>query len=405
MNFELSHEQQLLIDTARAFVERELYPHEELVERADRVPPELIREIQRKAIELGLFAANLPEDSGGGGLSAFDMTLLDRELGRASFALHYLVARPSNILLACTAEQREQYLLPCIRGEKIDCLAMTEPDAGSDLRGMKCKADRQGDNYIINGSKHFISHADLADFVILFAATGVEETACGSAERGPTARGPRKKITAFLVDKGTPGFSVGRDQPMMGIRGTSHLELHFDEVELDDANLLGAEGEGLGLTLAVLGRVRLAQVAARAIGKATKILGLTLDYARERKQFGQRLGDFQMVQQMLADSEIEINAARAALWQCAWEIDQGLDPRAKISALKVQASETLGRVADRAMQIFGGMGYSRDLPIERYYRDARIYRIFDGASEIHRGVIAKSMLKGGVSVFDPFAAE
>ncbi len=211
-------------------------------------------------------------------------------------------------------------------------------------------------------------------------------------------------ISMFLVDKGMPGFSVGRDQPMMGIRGTSHLELHFDDVELTDEHLLGTEGEGLKLAFSVLGRVRLAQVAARSIGKATKVLGMTLDYARERVQFGQPIGDFQMVQQMLADSAIEINAARTALWQCAWEIDAGLDPRAKISALKVQGSETLGRVVDRAMQIFGGMGFSKDLPIERYYRDARIYRIFDGSSEIHRGVIAKSMLKGGGAIFDPWGA-
>jgi acyl-CoA dehydrogenase len=208
----------------------------------------------------------------------------------------------------------------------------------------------------------------------------------------------------FLVDKGTPGFTLGRDQTMMGIRGTSHLDLHFDDVELTDENLLGNEGEGLKLALSVLGRVRLAQVAARAIGKSTKILSMTLDYARERQQFGQALGDFQMVQQMLADSAIEINAARSALYQCAWEIDAGLDPRAKISALKVQGSETLGRVVDRAVQIFGGMGFSKDLPIERYYRDARIYRIFDGASEIHRGVIAKSMLKGATGLFDPWSA-
>jgi acyl-CoA dehydrogenase len=165
---------------------------------------------------------------------------------------------------------------------------------------------------------------------------------------------------------------------------------------------LGVEGQGLKLALSVLGRVRLAQVAARSVGKATKILDMTIDYANDRVQFGQPLGEFQMVQQMLADSAIEINATRAALWQCAWEIDEGLDPRAKISALKVQASELLGSVVDRSMQIFGGMGFSKDLPIERYYRDARIYRIFDGASEIHRGVVAKTLLKGGKKLYDPY---
>jgi len=238
--------------------------------------------------------------------------------------------------------------------------------------------------------KHFISDGAFSDFFVVTAVTDPEK-----GHRG---------ISMFLLDKGTPGFTVGRDQPMMGIRGTSHLELHFDDVELTDENLLGEEGGGLRLALSVLGRVRLAQVAARSIGKATKVLSMTLDYARDRRQFGQAIGEFQMVQQMLADSAIEINAARTALWECAWQMDQGMDPRAKISMLKVQASETLGRVVDRAMQIYGGMGFSKDLPIERYYRDARIYRIFDGASEIHRSVVAKSLLKGGASAFDPFGA-
>jgi acyl-CoA dehydrogenase len=207
-------------------------------------------------------------------------------------------------------------------------------------------------------------------------------------------------ISLFLVDKGMPGFTLGRDQKMMGLRGTSHVELAFDDVELGPEHLLGEEGTGLSQALAVLGRVRLAQIGARSVGKATAILNLALDHARERRQFGQALGEFQMVQQMLADSAIEINAARLALLQTAWLIDRGQDPRAQISMVKVQASETLGRVADRAVQVFGGLGYCKDLPIERYYRDARIYRIFDGASEIHRGVVARALMKQGAGLFD-----
>lgn len=191
---------------------------------------------------------------------------------------------------------------------------------------------------------------------------------------------------------------------MMGLRGTSHLDLHFNDVELGDVHLLGETGKGLKLALNVLGRVRLAQVAARAIGKATKILTMTVEHAREREQFGQPLGEFQMVKQMIADSAIEISTARTALWECAWQMDQGVDARSKISALKIQASETLGRVVDRSVQIFGGMGYSKDLPIERYYRDARIYRIFDGANEIHHGVLAKAILKGNTRMYDPYTA-
>ncbi|MFI4983311.1 MAG: acyl-CoA dehydrogenase family protein, partial [Nevskiales bacterium] len=208
------------------------------------------------------------------------------------------------------------------------------------------------------------------------------------------AAGPRG-ISLFLVDKHLPGVAVGRDQPMMGLRGTSHIELFFDDVRLDTACLLGPEGAGLRLALQTLGRVRLAQVAARAVGKANLVLELMLAQARERQQFGQPIGEFQLVQQMLADSAMEIVGARLLLHRAAWELDQGGTARELIAMVKVQAAETLGRVVDRAVQIFGGSGFCKDLPIERYYRDARIYRIFDGTSEIHRTTIARSLLKAG----------
>jgi len=293
------------------------------------------------------------------------------------------------VLLACQGAQVDRWLTPSVKGERTCALAFTEPGAGSDAAGIKTRAVRKGDKWVLNGMKHFISDGFFSDFFVVTAVTDPEKK-----HRG---------ISVFLVDKGTPGFTVGRDQAMMGIKGTPHVELHFDDVELTDENLLGAEGTGFLQAVGVLGRVRLAQVAARAVGKSTKILNMTLDYARERRQFGQAIGEFQMVQQMLADSAMEINAVRNALWQAAWEMDMGRDPREKISALKVQGAELLGRVVDRSMQIFGGMGFSKDLPIERYYRDARIYRIFDGASEIHRGVIAKSLLKNGSEMFDPWS--
>jgi len=187
MHFELSHEHTMLVDTVRAFVETELYPHEDLVERLDEVPPELVESIQSKAIAVGLYAANMPEELGGGGLDNFGVTLLERELGRAGYGLQMLVARPSNILRGCTGAQIDEYLLPTIRGERHDCLAMTEPNAGSDVRSMQTRAVRDGDDYVINGSKHFISHADMADYVILFAATDVEETRAGPRKRLPVS--------------------------------------------------------------------------------------------------------------------------------------------------------------------------------------------------------------------------
>lgn len=391
MDFRFSEEQRMLIDTVRGFIAAELAPLEDEVERTGVLRPELARAIFEKSKALGLYGMNIPQEHGGGGLSALDTMLCEEQFGHTTdILIRRAFGNVYEVLLAAQGPQVERWLKPAVSGERVCSIAFTEPGAGSDAAGIRTRARRENGKWILSGMKHYISDGAFSDFFVVTAVTDPEK-----GHRG---------ISMFLVDKGMKGFTVGRDQPMMGVRGTSHLELHFDDVELTDDHLLGQEGEGLKLALSVLGRVRLSQVAARAVGKATKILNMTVDHANDRHQFGQSLGEFQMVQQMLADSAIEINAARTALWECADQIDAGLDPRAKISMLKVQASETLGRVVDRSMQIFGGMGFSKDLPIERYYRDARIYRIFDGASEIHRGVIAKTMLKGGKSIYDPWAA-
>ncbi|PHP66689.1 acyl-CoA dehydrogenase [Zhengella mangrovi] len=391
MDFRFSDEQRMLVETVRGFIASELAPLEDEIEQTGALRPELARAVFEKSKALGLYGMNIPEEHGGGGLSALDTMLCEEQFGHTTdILIRRAFGNVYEVLLACQGPQVDRWLKPAVSGERVCSIAFTEPGAGSDAAGIRTRARRENGKWILSGMKHFISDGAFSDFFVVTAITDPDK-----GHRG---------ISMFLVDKGTKGFTVGRDQPMMGIRGTSHLELHFDDVELTDEHLLGVEGQGLKLALSVLGRVRLAQVAARSVGKATKILNMTVDYANDRHQFGQSLGDFQMVQQMLADSAIEINAARTALWECADQIDSGLDPRAKISMLKVQASETLGRVVDRSMQIFGGMGFSKDLPIERYYRDARIYRIFDGASEIHRGVVAKAMLKGGKSVYDPWAA-
>jgi acyl-CoA dehydrogenase len=290
------------------------------------------------------------------------------------------------MLLECRGEQVERWLKPTVRGERVCSVAITEPGAGSDAAGIKTRAARDGSGWRLTGGKHFISDGLVSDFFLVTAITDPTKGARG--------------ISMFLVDKDLPGFAVGRDQPMMGLRGTSHVELFFDDTPVEPVALLGREGEGLRLALSTLGRVRLAQVGARAIGKATHVLDKTVAYARERKQFGQSIGEFQMVQQMVADSIIEINCARLLLHRAAFELDQGADARDLIAMVKVNAAETLGRVVDRAVQIFGGMGFCKDLPIERYYRDARIYRIFDGASEIHRFTIARAALKRGAAMFD-----
>ncbi|HEX7201024.1 MAG TPA: acyl-CoA dehydrogenase, partial [Dongiaceae bacterium] len=276
MDFGLSDEQRMLVDTVRAFVDKELMPYETEVERQDRVRPELIAQIRERAKAAGLYAANMPEELGGGGLDALGVALMERELGRTSFALQYAVARPSNILRACTGEQIERYLLPAIRGERVECLAMTEPGAGSDLRSMKTRAVREGEHFILNGTKHFISYADVADFAILFAASGEEETRQGS----------KKKITSFLVDKGIPGFEVRMGPRSVSHRGYHHCELVFTDCRIHERQILGEEHRGFEVANEWLGATRLT-VAAQCIGRAQRALELATQWAATRKQFGQ----------------------------------------------------------------------------------------------------------------------
>ncbi|SOC02666.1 acyl-CoA dehydrogenase family protein [Rhodobacter maris] len=391
MDLSLSHEQTLLVQTVRDFIAAELAPLEAEVEDTGALAPEHAARIFDRSRGLGLYAMNIPEAFGGGGLSALDTMLVEEQFGRTSDILvRRAFGNVYEVLLACEGEQIDRWLTPTVRGERVCSIAITEPGAGSDAASIRTKAVEDGEGgWRLTGTKHFISDGLVSDFFVVSAVTDPDKGAKG--------------ISLFLVDKGAPGFTIGRDQPMMGLRGTSHVELSFDDVPLAPVTMLGARGMGFRMALGVLGRVRLAQVGARSIGKATKVLDLMLDYARERRQFGQPIGEFQLVAQMLADSALEINAARLALWQTALEIDAGRDPRSRISLVKVQAAETLGRVADRAVQVFGGMGFCKDLPIERYYRDARIYRIFDGTSEIHRTVMGRALMKGEPGLYDPFA--
>ena len=382
MEFGLSHEQQLVVDTVRNFVEKEFYPLEDEVDRTGLVPVTLGREIQDKVLELGFYAPNIPEEFGGGGLDALTFTLLERELGRASMALSVFWGRPSNILCSGTDEQRKRYLLPCVRGEKIDALAMSEPDAGSDVRGMKTTARRDGEDYIINGSKHFISHADVADFVITFAVTGEDET----------PKGPKKRITCFLVDRGTPGFEIRPGYNSVSHRGYHNSILTFDDCRVPVSQVLGEEGTGFDLANTWLAATRLT-VAAMCVGRARRCFDLCADWAANRRQFGQPIGKFQGVSFKLADMATCIDAADWLTLAAAWRLDSKLDAGRQIAQAKLYASEMLGRVTDEAVQIFGGMGLMDDLPIERFWRDARVERIWDGTSEIQRHIIARDLLR------------
>ena len=386
MDFALSEEQRLLVETARRFVRTELMPLERELEETRQLDPAKARDIFEKSKALGLYAVNIPVEYGGGGLSAVDTCLAEEQFGHTTdILIRRAFGNVYEVLLLANEIQRARWLEPAVRGERVFCVCFTEPEAGSDAAGIKSRAVRDGDGWLLSGQKIFISDGAFSDFFVVSAVT---DPAAGA-----------KGISLFILDKGMPGFTVGRDQPMMGLAGTSHVELFFDNVRLGPEHLLGREGRGLNHAFETLGRIRLAQIGARAVGKATRILDMMTDYARERRQFGKPIGEQQLIQQLLADSAIEINAARLLLLQAAAEIDQGRDARERISMVKVYAAEMLGRVADRAVQVFGGMGYCKDLPIEKFYRDARIFRIFDGTSEIHRTIIAKSMLKHGAARF------
>ncbi len=379
----LNDEQRMLLDTVRRFIREECKPLEDEIEANGELPEAKARALHSKAKALGLYALNMPAALGGGALSTFDRILCEEQFGHTSdILIRRAFGNLYEPLLECRGEQVECWLKPSVNGTRTCAIAITEPGAGSDAQSIKTHAKKTATGWVLNGSKHFISDGLWSDFFLVSAKTG------------------EKEISVFMVDKGLPGFTLGKDQKMMGLRGTPHLELFFDNVPLEPIALLGGEGQGFKLAMGALNVVRLAQVGARAVGKASHVLELMAGYANERKQFGKPIGEFQMIQAMLADSAIEINAARLLVMQAASMLDRGEDARDLIAMVKVFAAETLGRVVDRGVQVFGGMGFCKELPLERYYRDARIYRIFDGTSEIHRTVIARSVLKRGAAVFD-----
>jgi acyl-CoA dehydrogenase len=383
MDFALSEEQQLIVKTTRDFVRNELVPHERAVEDSGRLPEELWRPLKAKAIAAGLYAANMPSEVGGAGLDAVSWVLYEKELGHTNYALQYsCVARPSNILLACEGAQRERYLLPTVRGERVECLAMSEPQAGSDLRSMKTTARAVGGDFIINGTKHFISHADHADFVILFAASGEEQL----------PRGKRKLITAFLVDMGTPGFEVRPGYRNVSHRGYHNSILQFTDCRVPASAVLGELHRGFEVANTWLGATRL-QIAANCLGRAERALECAKQWAADRVQFGQQIGKFQGVSFKLADMAVELRAAELLTLEAAWKLEQKIATDSDMAVAKLKASEMLAMVADEALQIHGGMGLMTELPLERIWRDARIERIWDGTSEVQRHIISRALLR------------
>ena len=382
MIYGLTEENIMIADTVRTFVEKEIFPHEAEVERTGAVPTEIAQEIKRKTLDLGFYACNFPESVGCAGLNHREFALVERELGRGSMALNHFFGRPQNILMACEDDQIDRYLMPAVRGEKMDALAMTEPGAGSDVRGMKCSAVRDGGDWVVNGTKHFISGAEHADFIIVFIATGEDQT----------PRGPKKRITTFLVDRGTPGFTIRDGYKSVSHRGYKNMILEFDDCRLPDAQVLGEVDGGFAVMNEWLYATRIA-VATMSVGRARRVFDYALSYAAEREQFGQPIGKFQGISFQLADMITEIDAADLLTLAAADRLDQDLPANREIASAKLYASEMLGRVTDAAIQIHGGMGLMDDYPLERFWRDARVERIWDGTSEIQRHIISRDLLR------------
>jgi acyl-CoA dehydrogenase len=381
IDFALSDEQKTIVETVRDFVRQELLPHDDEVERLGYVPSELAAGIRRKSVEAGLYAMNMPVDLGGGGLDYVTRTLCTEQFARAGTGLSSIVHQPTLILLACEGEQRERYLLPTIRGERMECFALTEPGAGSDARAIQTRAVRAGGDWLLNGTKQFISDADHADFIIVFAVTGQDET----------PRGPRSRITAFLVDKDLPGVDV---QPIevVSCRGYNPHIITFSDVRVPDGSILGSEGHGFDFANDWLysGRVTLG---AMCLGRAKYILELSADWAATRRAFGQPIGDYQGISFKLAEMQMLIRATELLVLHGAWKLDRGTLTAEDASIVNLHASEMVWTVADHGVQIFGGMGLSKEFPMERLWRDARAERIWEGTSEIHRHIIGRSLVR------------
>ncbi len=382
MNYSQTEEQRMFLDSLRAFLEKEIYPHEAEADRAGHASVELCDHIKQRALEMGFYAANLPESVGGCGLDYTTLGLFERELGKVSYGLGGNLARPTELLLACEGDQIERYLNPCVTGEKHESFALTEPGAGSDIMSMSTKAIAKGDDYLISGMKHFISTPCLPDFAIVFAATGIDET----------PRGPRKRVTAFLVDRGEKGFDIQLGPTCAAQRAYRTYELSFDGVRVSKDQILGEEGKGLDLAdkWLAMGRV---WVGAQSCGKAERLFELATDWAATRTQFGKPIGSFQGTSFKLADMATELHAADLMVMHACQKADQGTMAPEDAAMAKLYASEMVGRVADNTVQIFGGMGLMEELPVERLWRDARLERIWDGTSEIQRHIIARSLLR------------
>ncbi|GAB1643047.1 acyl-CoA dehydrogenase family protein [Krasilnikovia sp. MM14-A1259] len=385
MDFSLSDEERAIRDTARQFITREVVPLELEALRRERahrpgLEPGELRELQLKAKKFGFWGLSTPAEYGGMDLSAVLQSLIVTETGRTFVQFHF-GGEADNILYHCNDEQKREYLIPTIEGDRISCFAITEPGAGSDAANIKLSARRDGDDWVLNGEKTFITNGNDADFAIVVAVTDPEK----GARRGGA--------TAFLVDRAM-GWRSEFIQTM-GEGGPASLV--FDDVRVPQRNILGEVGQGFELGMTWIGKGRYL-IPSHALGIAERALGMALEYANTRETFGRRIGENQAIQWMLADSEVELEAARWLCLRAAWIVDQGEDPRHSSSMAKLYGAGMVNRVVDRVLQIHGGMGYTRELPIERWYRQVRLMRIYEGTDEMQRLIIARDLLRGYTKV-------
>jgi acyl-CoA dehydrogenase len=370
-----------LIDTVRRFVAQRLRPLESEVEAADAIPDTIVEEMKA----LGLFGLSIAEDYGGLGLTMLEECRVAIEMGRTTPAFRSTFGTnvgigSQGLVMAGTSEQKAAWLPRIASGEIITSFALTEPDVGSDSGAVKARAVRDGDVYRLSGTKRFITNADKASLFTVMARTGDE----------PGARG----VSAFLVPRDLPGISIGEPEKKMGQKGAKVADVIFDDVPVPAANRLGEEGEGFKIAMRVLDRGRL-HISAVSVGVAERLIADCVAYASERRQFGKPIAEHQLIQAMLADSKTECLAARALVLETAAAKDDGKDVVMESAAAKLFATEMVGRVADRAVQIFGGAGYIEDYGIERLYRDVRLFRIYEGTSQIQQLIIARETLKRG----------
>ncbi|HEX2806630.1 MAG TPA: acyl-CoA dehydrogenase family protein [Kineosporiaceae bacterium] len=385
MDFSLDDEQRAIRDTARTFLRNEVMPLEQEVlrrERANGPALELaeLRELQAKARSFGFWGLSTPQEYGGMDLPAVTQSLIWTEIGRSWVPFRF-GGEADNILFRASQEQRTEYLLPTVEGERISCFAITEPDAGSDVANISMTAKRNGDDWILNGEKTFITNGNDADFTIVVAVTDPDT---------PVGAGG---ASAFLVDRSMGWTS--RPIDTMGVY--SPASLVFEDVRVPGRNVLGELGQGFELGMQWITKGRYI-IPSHALGIAERALQMSIEYANTRTTFGRPIGHNQAIQWMIADSETELEAARALVLRAAWTVDQGREPRHAAALAKLYGAGMVNRVVDRAMQIHGGMGYTRELPIERWYRQVRLFRIFEGTDEMQRLIISRDLLRGYTKV-------